>query len=218
MPKQPGKQVSLPSAPEDAYDAVLSEIYAILESARRAAARSFNAVMTATYWEVGQKIVQQDLQGRKRAGYAEQLIDRLAVDLTRRFGRGFGRRNLFQMRAFYLTYRPIVQTPSAQSNLTTRFPLPWSHYTRLLSIDKPDARKFYETEALRNGWSCRQLDRQISTSFYERSLLSKDKAATLRPVHSGRKDCGRRRVSPPRPFDRAPACFECGAELPQKKP
>lgn len=75
------------------------------------------------------------------------------------------------------------QTVSAKSNvaaITARFPLPWSHYVRLLSVDNPQARSFYETESLRGGWSVRQLDRQISTLFYERTALSCDKAAMLK--------------------------------------
>ncbi len=77
----------------------------------------------------------------------------------------------------------IMQTPSAQSlilDLTDKLPLPWSHYSRLLSIKEEHARKFYESEALRSGWSVRQLDRQISSQFYERTLLSKNKAAMLK--------------------------------------
>jgi predicted nuclease of restriction endonuclease-like (RecB) superfamily len=77
----------------------------------------------------------------------------------------------------------IVHTLSAQSllsELSNRFPLPWSHYVRLLSVKDEQARKFYESETLRSGWSVRQLDRQIATQFYERSLLSKNKAAMLK--------------------------------------
>lgn len=59
------------------------------------------------------------------------------------------------------------------------FPLPWSHYVRLLSVENPNARRFYEAEALRGGWSVRQLDRQVGTQFYERPALSKRKAALL---------------------------------------
>jgi predicted nuclease of restriction endonuclease-like (RecB) superfamily len=57
--------------------------------------------------------------------------------------------------------------------------LPWSAYVRLLSVKNPEARKFYESEALRSGWSVRQLDRQIGSQFYERIALSKNKAAML---------------------------------------
>ncbi len=77
----------------------------------------------------------------------------------------------------------ILQTPSVQSlliELSDRLPLPWSHYSRLLSVKEERARKFYESEALRSGWSVRQLDRQISSQFYERTLLSKNKAAMLK--------------------------------------
>ena len=105
--------------------------------------------------------------------------------MTARFGRGFGRRNLFQMRAFYTVYASKVQTVSAQLDVPIvqtvpgQFPLPWSHYVQLLSVESEAARSFYETEALRGGWSGRQLARQISTQFYERTALSRNKAAML---------------------------------------
>ena len=69
-----------------------------------------------------------------------------------------------------------------------RFPLSWSHYVRLLSVEKPEARAFYEAEALRGGWTVRQIDRQIGTQFYERTLLSRDKAAMLRKGQKARPE------------------------------
>ena len=190
------------------YGTILSGIIELLESARLASARSINTIITAAYWEIGRRIVQFEQGGRKRAEYGQELVKRLSQDLTRRFGQGFGRSNLFQMRAFYLTYPPITQlssTESAQSekqkvqtlsgkstpvrsvsaaepDLSTfagQFPLSWSHYVALLSVKNPHARGFYETEALRNGWSVRQLNRQINTSFYERTALSRNKAMML---------------------------------------
>ena len=123
-----------------------------------------------------------------RAAYGTRLIARLAVDLTKRFGRGFGAVNVAQMRKFYLTWPnpEIFQTVSEklgrpdQALLLPRFPLSWSHYVSLLSVRKLEARAFYEAEALRCGWTVRQLDRQIDTQFYERTLLSRNKAAMLR--------------------------------------
>ena len=155
--------------------------------------------MTATYWEVGRRIVEFEQGGRGRAGYGEKLLQRLAADLTHTFGRGFGAVNLSQMRRSYQLWPPtrILQTPSEQSTqrkiqtpsglspnspikgVPRTFPLPWSHYVRLLSIEHANARAFYEAEALRGGWSVRQLDRQISTLFYERTAHSRDKAAML---------------------------------------
>jgi predicted nuclease of restriction endonuclease-like (RecB) superfamily len=121
-------------------------------------------------------------------------MKRLAVDLNERFGRGFSLSNLKQFKKFYLRYRTIAigQTSSGlsvegSSNgdsrpevLAARFPLPWSHYVQLLKVQKPEARAFYESEALRGGWTVRQLERQITTLFYDRTLASRNKAAMLR--------------------------------------
>ena len=162
------------------YGAVLAEVAELLEAARRAAARSVNAVMTATYWQIGRRLVEVEQEGQGKAEYGERLVERLSQDLTARFGRGFGRSNLFQMRAFYLAYAQKVQTLSGQLDTpAAQFPLPWSHYVRLLSVQSDEARAFYETEALRGGWSGRQLNRQISSQFYERTALSRNKAAML---------------------------------------
>ncbi|HLA35473.1 MAG TPA: PDDEXK nuclease domain-containing protein [Rhodocyclaceae bacterium] len=185
-------------ATEIDYADIRIGIVALLEDARRAAARNVNALMTASYWEIGRRIVEFEQGGEKRADYGESLIGRLADDLTKRFGRGFGWRNITQMRAFYLAWptEKILQTMSAKSSalpipilqprnasqlaaIAARFPLPWSAYVRLLSVKNEAARSFYETEALRCGWSVRQLDRQIDSQFYERIALSKNKVAML---------------------------------------
>jgi len=198
------------------YGQLVSDISNLLEQARRGAARSVNAILTATYWEIGRRIVEHEQGGRQRAGYGEGLVARLAADLMAKHGRGFSQRNIEQMRAFYLGWE-IAQTPSAQFEARARFPtmsgesenarfqtpsgqsliaqtpsaqlspslipaafpLSWSHYTRLLSVNKPHARAFYESEAIRGGWSVRQLDRQISTQFFERTAHSKRQAAML---------------------------------------
>ncbi len=152
----------------ETYRSALADVSRLLAAARSASARTVNAVMTTTYFFIGRRIVEEEQRGRDRAGYGEQLVQRLAADLTKRFGRGFSARNLFLMRAFFLAHREIVQTPSAQS-----FPLPWSHYVRLLPLESPEARRFYEQEALRGGWTFKQLDRQVQSQFYERMALSK---------------------------------------------
>ncbi len=197
------KKTPLDRSPGPGYDAVLADVVRLVDAARRGAVRSVNAIITATYWAIGRRIVEQEQHGAVRAGYGEELIVRLSVDLQSRFGRGFGRANLFQMRAFYLAYREILQiasgelAPAAASEkvqtasgqfaghddmvaVAGRFPLPWSHYVRFLAVRNPEARRFYETEALRGGWTIRQLNRQIGSQFYERTILSKNKAAMLR--------------------------------------
>lgn len=211
----------LPTTPNQAdYVAVHTDIVALLEAARHAAARSVNALMTASYWEIGRRIVEFEQGGKERAEYGQALLKRLSGDLTSRFGRGFSERNLEQMRLFYLAWptAQISQTVSAKSSssriaqavpaqlassvisrtsspgtsdlalLAQAFSLPWSAYVRLLSVKNPQARTFYETEALRCGWSVRQLDRQVNSQFYERTALSHDKAAMLEKGEVGAPD------------------------------
>ena len=193
------------------YQSIFGDVSSIINEARQTAARSINAVMTAAYWMIGQHIVEFEQSGEERAEYGTALIKRLAEDLTQRFGRGFGAVNLSQMRRFYLLWpsERIFQIPSeklgnaenmpetsAESSLASiasRFPLPWSAYVRLLSVKNINAREFYETEALRGGWSISQLKRQINSQFYERTALSKNKAAML---IKGQKAQPEDRVSP----------------------
>ncbi len=204
-------------APLD-YGYLVSDISVLLEQARRSAARSLNAVLTATYWEIGRRIVEFEQKGKERAEYGEALLRRLTGDLTARHGRGFSRQGLQKMRAFYLGWeicptvsgkfeahakgptlsgksgKKTLQTLSAESMqlpVSRRdtiqpdllpmnvFPLSWSQYVRLMSVENLSARSFYESETIRGGWSVRQLDRQIGTQFFERALHSKRPEALL---------------------------------------
>ncbi|MEK6876584.1 MAG: DUF1016 N-terminal domain-containing protein, partial [Nanoarchaeota archaeon] len=93
------------------YETILSDVAKLLESARRASVRTTNAIMTATYWEIGRRIVEFEQKGTKRAEYGKALLKQLSQDLTTRFKRGFSERNLEQMRLFYLNWQ-ISQTVS----------------------------------------------------------------------------------------------------------
>ena len=188
------KAITKGSQPDARYQSIFGDVSSIIDAARRSAARSVNAAMTAAYWLIGRHIVEFEQEGKRRADYGEEIIERLATDLSDRYGRGFSIRNVWLMKAFYLAW-PNMQTLSAESegggipqtvsaesslaSITFRFPLPWSAYARLLSVKNIRAREFYETEALRGGWSVRQLDRQINSQFYERTALSQNKAAML---------------------------------------
>lgn len=180
---------------DERYETIFDDVASVIDVARASAVRSVNAIMTAVYWLIGQYIVEFEQAGSKRANYGEEIVKRLATDLSARFGRGFSVSNIWQMRAFYLAWpipkeisgenvnSPTLQTLSVESSLrhiSSLFPLPWSAYVRLLSVKNKHARNFYEAEALRGSWSVRQLDRQINSQFYERTALSKNKAAMLK--------------------------------------
>ena len=93
------------------YNNIRAGIVELLKAARSAAARRINSLMTATYWEIGRRIVMFEQAGEHRAEYGEQLIEQLSGDLTRQFGRGFGRANLWQMRAFYRAWPQATDSP-----------------------------------------------------------------------------------------------------------
>ena len=177
------------------YEALLSNVSELLQRGRQNAAKSVNAVLTTTYWLVGRRLVEFEQRGKERAVYGTELLKRLSGDLQSRFGRGFSERNLEQMRQFYLQWEnprtlsadsavrispKISQTPSAKLSLrdVPVFSLSWSHYVRLLSVTDLNARRHYEEEALRGGWSVRQLDRQISTLSFQRSRTGHLKRGT----------------------------------------
>ncbi|MCE5230773.1 PDDEXK nuclease domain-containing protein [bacterium] len=189
--KKPAKCASAESA--TAYVQIVEDISELLESARRGAARAVNTILTATYWEIGRRIIEFEQSGRTRAEYGVELLNRLSADLSARFGRGFSVDNLELMRLFYIHYpfHDISETGSRESGnsetgsrkfdlqqLATTLKLSWSHYVLLVRRARSnEARAFYETEALRGGWSVRQLERQIDSQFYERMASSRPKAA-----------------------------------------
>lgn len=217
------KMISKIPSPDD-YGLLIEGIGDLLEQSRRQAVRTVNSLLTVTYWEIGRRIVEFEQGGEARADYGKELMVRLASDLTAKHGRGFGKSNLFQMRAFYLGWEifqtpsgileaqaksglnsgtspgGIFQTPSGESGSalvvpgtnavpsSVVFPLSWSHYVRLTSVENPNARAFYEAEAIRGGWSVRQLDRQISTQFYERTAGSVDPEALLARAHEAKPE------------------------------
>ena len=96
------------------YQGLLLSISEVLIDGRRHAAKSLNAVLTRTYWSIGQHLVEYEQGGKERAAYGTELLKQLSRDLQARLGRGFSERNLEQMRQFYLQWQ-ISQTPSADS-------------------------------------------------------------------------------------------------------
>lgn len=144
---------------------VYNQIKEILESARGQVYKATNSAMVLAYWQIGRSIVEQ--QGdTERAEYGTQFISELSKRLTNDFGRGFDERNLRNMRAFYLAF-PNWNTVCTE--------LSWSHYRTVLRVENAEARNWYIHEAASQAWSVRQLDRQISTLYYDRLLMSRDK-------------------------------------------
>ncbi len=146
---------------------VVREIKSVLDTARSNVARQVNSELLNTYWNIGRIICEYEQSSPDRADYGKQTLRALSAELTKEFGKGFSRANLYNMRLFFMTYKKI-QTVSGQ--------LSWSHYCELLYISDPDKRSFYEQEAINAKWSVRELKRQIDSSLFERLLLSRGDA------------------------------------------
>ena len=156
----------------DADDArpLYERVCAILEEGRARVARSVNSEMVRAYWLIGEAIVQHEQSGQERADYGARQLDLLAARLKADQLKGFSVRNLYWMREFYAKF-PILHALRAE--------LSWTHYRLLLKVEKDAARAFYEAETASQFWSTRELERQISSLFYERTLLAGDKRAAL---------------------------------------
>lgn len=207
MPKQP-----IITTTEIA--SLVQQVREIILSARAVAARSVDTVQVAMNFAIGQRIVEHEQGGDKRAAYGKQVMEHLAQTMTSEFGRGFSATNLRLMRQFYLAYSPrILQTPSgelsrqeihqtasdgsalfhelANARMARLAQLPglasisWSHYVFLMSIANPDERMFYEIESAQQGWDVRTLKRQVSSCLYERLALSRDKEGVERLASEG---------------------------------
>lgn len=148
----------------------VSDIRQIITAAQTNAVRSVDFCRVQMYWHLGQRILEEEQQGKSRADYGSYLIRNLAKQLEPEFGSGFGERQLKFCRQFYKEY-PIVNALRSQLN--------WSQYRMLIQIPDPDKREYYELEAVNNAWTGRELQRQIDSLLYERLLLSNEKEQVL---------------------------------------
>lgn len=155
-------------------DSTYKNVKQILEEARRTAYTAVNFAMVQAYWNIGKVIVEEEQRGRAKAGYGEYLLKNLSQRLTREFGKGFDYSNLKNMRQFYLIF---------SKGDALRSQLSWTHYRMLMRIEKEQAREFYIDECISANWSTRQLDRQITSFYYERLLASRDKKMVKAEIH-----------------------------------
>ena len=147
----------------------INEIKKILKNARQKAYTAVNSAMVEAYWKIGRRIVEEEQNGKERAEYGKEIIKNLSKELTEEFGKGFGERNIRNIRQFYVLFSDYEKWKSLISKLT------WTHIQKVLRVSDEKARIFYLTEAAENMWSVRTLDRNISTLYYNRIVASIDK-------------------------------------------
>jgi predicted nuclease of restriction endonuclease-like (RecB) superfamily len=146
---------------------LLDDAKAIIDAARSVAYRCVNTALVQRNWLLGKRIAEEDLKGEDRAEYGAYVIDNLAAQLTEIYGNGFDRRSLYMFLQFFRRF-PIVDSLSPQSGGL----LSWTHYRKLLQVENKDALRWYIDETAAEGWGVRVLQRNISSQYYERMLLS----------------------------------------------
>lgn len=152
---------------------IFQEIKEILQEAKNKVYKVANNAMVEAYWNIGRVIVEKQ-GGKDKAEYGTALLKNLSKEMTKEFGKGFTLTNLKYMRQFYLTF-PKSHALSDQ--------LSWTHYRLLMRVENENTRNFYLEESIKEKWSTRQLERQITTLFYERILSSKNKNKVAQEIY-----------------------------------
>ena len=160
------------------YKQLISQISNTFVDGQKKAIIAVNYSLVATYWKIGQYIVEYEQGGNQKAEYGKKLLENLSKDLSFLHGKGFSRSNIQRMKQFYQTY-PISAKPSHK--------LSWSHYVELLKIDDPLERSFYEKQTQIESWSIPELQRQKKASLFLRLAASKNKAEILKLSKEGQK-------------------------------
>ncbi|ANF52943.1 hypothetical protein A0O34_21525 [Chryseobacterium glaciei] len=158
---------------------LLENIESIIAKTQQYTGRNGKRAMIAAYFQIGKMIVEDEQQG-----YAEETILLLSEELSKEFGTSYSMSNLEYMRSFYINYQHRIPRPVI-GVLETRFSLSWTHYVQLLKMKNEDERNFYETEAIQNKWSVRELQRQYNCALFERLILSRNRDAVKELAANG---------------------------------
>ena len=145
----------------------------IIETAQKVAYSAVDLTLVHRNWLLGKRIADEELNGESRAEYGAEVIKKLSKDLNAQYGRGYTKTNLYNFYSFYKMYPEIFHSESGKSNVK----LSWTHYRVLLQVKDEIAREWYENEALKETWSVKTLQRNISSQYYYRILKTQDKTA-----------------------------------------
>ena len=151
---------------------LLAEVREMILATRQTVAQGVNSALVVLYWRIGQRI-RTDILKEKRAGYGEKIVHALGAQLSAEFGRGFTKRNLFNMVRFAEVFvdLEIVHALSAQ--------LSWTHLRRIIYLDEPLKRDFYAEMCRMERWNTRTLNQKVQSMLFERTALSKKPAKLM---------------------------------------
>ena len=147
---------------------ILTDVQNIIETSQRQAYRAVDTILSQRNWLIGYRIAEEELKGENRAEYGVSVIKQLSKELTKLYGKGFTKTNLYNFYSFYKYFPEIFHSLSGKSPKV----LSWTHYRCLIQVKDEKARKWYEKEAYEQTWSVRTLQRNINTQYYYRILQS----------------------------------------------
>ena len=153
----------------------------ILSLARKQTYQAINSQMVKAYWLVGQRIVEEEQEGKEKAVYGDKLLENLSKALSAELGKGFSLANLKNFRKFYLTYPDFEKSYALRSQLT------WTHHRLIMRVEDEPARRYYVEACKKEQWSTRTLERHIQTRHFER-LLSTQKPETSTKARTEKHD------------------------------
>ena len=153
-------------------DDIYTDVQNIIEASQKAAHSAVNLHLVQRNWLIGYRISEEELGNTTRSEhYGLNIIKNLAERLTKEYGKGFTKTNLYSFYSFYKTFPDIFHTACGKSLL----PLSWSHYRVLIQVHDKTARDWYAKEAAEQTWSFKTLQRNISSQYYYRLLKSQNK-------------------------------------------
>jgi len=145
---------------KERYTNLLNELKSILSKGQTKAYKAVDNIKVQTYWQIGERIVRDEIENKERADYGKYLVPQISLHL------GINKRELYRIIKFHRLYE-IVATVSPQ--------LSWNHYKELVDIECNKERKFYQTKAINENWSVRELHTQIKTDLFNNSILTEEK-------------------------------------------
>ncbi len=148
------KKSDIISKDSEGYRNLLNELKSILNKGLAKAYKAVDNIKVQTYWQIGERIVRDEIENKERADYGKKLVAQISFDL------GINKRELYRIIRFFKLY-PIVASVTPQ--------LSWTHYSVLVDIENPEKRNFYQQKAVDYSWSVRELKDKINSQLYENS-------------------------------------------------
>lgn len=157
---------------DQSYTKFIYELKLKIKEAQNKTLKSINRNLIKLYWEIGQIIVRK----QKENNWGKSIVKNISTDLQKEFPgiKGFSSQNLWYMRQFFIVYQNNTKLQPLVGEIS------WTNHLLILSKTKTtEEREFYLQLCIKEKYSKRELERQLNSSFYERSIISNSKVSPM---------------------------------------